>query len=104
MPVTASGHAAFDALAGARHADPFGVLGPHLEGDTLSIRTFQPGAEKVEVARSGLAATDMIRVHPSGVFEAEFAGTAAVFDYRLRVTYPGGYSVEIDDPYRYGRV
>ena len=25
-------------------------------------------------------------------------------DYRLRITYPGDHVVEIDDPYRYGRV
>ena len=25
-------------------------------------------------------------------------------DYRLRITYPGGHRIEVDDPYRYGRV
>ena len=28
----------------------------------------------------------------------------ALLDYRLRITYPSGHVVEIDDPYRYGRV
>ena len=31
-------------------------------------------------------------------------GAHEIPDYRLRVVYPGGYAVEIDDPYRYGRV
>src|SRR5918993_515665 len=100
MPVAF--HAAFEALAGARHADPFGVLGPQPEADGVVIRTFQPAAERVEV----LAATgpaDMAR-HPTGVFEATFADAREIFDYRLRVAYPGGFVAEIDDPYRYGRV
>src|SRR5262245_13340948 len=48
-------------------------------------------------------ATPMER-HPSGVFEAFFGATPEIFDYRLRIGYPDGHSVEIDDPYRYGRV
>ena len=30
-------HDALDALAGARHSDPFGVLGPHVDGDSVGI-------------------------------------------------------------------
>ncbi len=40
---------------------------------------------------------------PEGLFEIDVPGDAAP-DYRLRVTFPGGHRVEIDDPYRYGRV
>jgi 1,4-alpha-glucan branching enzyme len=93
---------AFDALAGARHSDPFSVLGPHVDSGALVIRAFQPSAERLEVVHAG-GATEMTRVHESGVFEARLAGEREV-DYRLRVTYPGGYSATIDDPYRYGRV
>jgi 1,4-alpha-glucan branching enzyme len=94
---------AFDAIAAARHADPFAVLGPHVQGGNLVIRAFHPSAERVEVAHAaGVAA--MARLHPGGVFQAEFPGVAAVFDYRLRVIYPDGHAAEIDDPYRYGRV
>ena len=92
---------AFDALAGARHSNPFSVLGPHREPGGLVIRAYQPSAEDVEV-RHARGVTAMER-HPAGVFEASFPG-AETFDYRLRITYPGGQSVEIDDPYRYGRV
>src|SRR6516165_2498952 len=102
MPVIA--HDSLEALAGARHADPFAVLGPHVDGDTVVIRTIQPFAERVEVVQPGAGVTPMSRVHKGGVFEAVFPNTSTVFDYRLRVTYPGGQSVMIDDPYRYGRV
>ena len=102
MAVTARD--SLDALAGARHSDPFGVLGPHVDGETLVIRAIHPGADRVDVVRPGQNEMAMTRVHQGGVWEAVFPGAPSVFDYRLRVTYPGGQSVMIDDPYRYGRV
>ena len=92
-----------DALAGARHSDPFSLLGPHRTDSGLVIRTFQPAAERVFVIAGGRG-TEMTRRHPSGIYEAVFDGVREIFDYRLRVVYPGGYSAEIDDPYRYGRM
>ena len=101
-------HADFDALSGARHPNPFSVLGPHVEGEAVVIRTYQPSAERVYVVpRGGTAAlggpSEMVR-HRTGVFEAIFPDAKAIFDYRLRIAYPGGFVAEIDDPYRYGRV
>ena len=46
----------------------------------------------------------MERRHPAGGFEVLLEGVHEIPDYRLRVIYPGGYAVEIDDPYRYGRI
>ena len=94
---------AFDAIGAARHSDPFAILGPHLAAGTLVIRAFHPSAERADVLHAGRE-TPMARVHASGVFEARFPDTPAIFDYRLRVAYPGGQTAEIDDPYRYGRV
>ena len=93
----------FDALANARHGDPFSILGPHKEAGSLIVRTFQPAAARVSVVRIA-DAVEMTRVHPSGIFEARFPDGDISIDYRLRVVYPGGYATEIDDPYRYGRV
>jgi 1,4-alpha-glucan branching enzyme len=95
---------ALDALSGARHSDPFGVLGPHVDDDTLVIRAIHPAAERVDVVRPGHGDTAMTRVHAGGVWEAVFPDTASIFDYRLRLTYPGGHRGVIDDPYRYGRI
>ena len=92
-----------DALAGARHADPFGVLGPHVENGRLVIRAIFPGADRVAVTGIGEAAREMERRHAAGIFDASF-DIDRIVDYRLRVTYPGGRTEEIDDPYRYGRV
>ncbi|HEY3885942.1 MAG TPA: hypothetical protein VGL62_12075, partial [Vicinamibacterales bacterium] len=98
-------HGALEALASARHADPFSILGPHTDGEALVVRAYQPAASDVDVVRTAdRSTTRMTRVHPSGIFEAVFRPATDAFDYRLRVTYPGGYVSEIDDPYRYGRV
>jgi 1,4-alpha-glucan branching enzyme len=94
---------ALDALAQARHSDPFALLGPHRAERGIVIRTYQPSAEGVAVLRDGFQAT-MVRVHPSGIFEATFDDASEVFDYRLRIRYPDGHAIDTDDPYRYGRV
>src|SRR6185295_15929826 len=44
---------------------------------------------------------------PAGVYVARVgshAGDGPFPDYRLRITYPGDHTIEIDDAYRYGRV
>ncbi len=94
---------AYGALAEARHADPFSVLGPHLVDGALVIRAFHPSATAIDAVQAGRA-TPMARVHDSGVFEARFPDTGAVVDYRLRLRFPDGHVAELDDPYRYGRV
>jgi 1,4-alpha-glucan branching enzyme len=93
------------ALAEARHADPFGVLGPHLEPNKgVVIRTVMPTAERITVTRNGSGTVEMTRRHPAGIFEAVLADATEIPDYRLRVSFDGGATSEIDDPYRYGRV
>ena len=93
-----------NALAGARYADPFSILGPHAhERAGIVIRVLQPAVERVTVIGHG-DDVEMTRVHPDGIFEAAFPQDSSAFEYRLRLTYPGGGTHEIDDPYRYGRV
>jgi len=93
-----------EAIAAARHSDPFSVLGPHIERGRLTIRACLPAAEAVTITRVGAAPVPMTRRHPAGVYEAALTDTHEVTDYRLRVTYPGGRTTDVDDPYRYGRV
>ena len=66
-------------------------------------RSFPP-LESIAITRDGIADVPMVRQHEAGIFEATLPAGDGVPDYRLRVTYPGGETVEIDDPYRYGRV
>src|SRR5262245_56150157 len=95
---------ALEALAAGRHRDPFAVLGPHPDDGALTtIRTMQPAARAVDVHLLETGAYHPMRRHgASGVFEAALPGTRP--DYRLRVTFNTGQVIELDDPYRYGRV
>jgi 1,4-alpha-glucan branching enzyme len=101
----------FEAIVHGRHSDPFSLLGPHQvtpargAAGGVVIRAIHPAAERVDVVRRDTGdVAAMTRCHPHGVFEVVFDGELAVFDYRLRVAYPGGHTLELDDPYRYGRV
>jgi 1,4-alpha-glucan branching enzyme len=96
--------ATLDALAEARHADPFSVLGPHAGPDGVVVRACIPAADRVTVTRAGSAPAAMTRRHPAGIFEATLPDAKEIPDYRLQVTYRGGVTAEVDDPYRYGRV
>jgi 1,4-alpha-glucan branching enzyme len=91
-------------LADARHPDPFSVLGPHVTDRGVVVRAVLPGADRVEVTRGGSNPVPMDRRHPGGVFEALLQELHEIPDYRLRVIYPDGDVVVVDDPYRYGRV
>jgi 1,4-alpha-glucan branching enzyme len=96
--------AAFERLAAAREPDPFSILGPHLEDGQLVVRALLPGAEAIAVVRAGQADAEMQKVHPAGIFQASIPDAAATAPYLLRVSYPGGHRVDVEDPYRFGRV
>jgi 1,4-alpha-glucan branching enzyme len=95
---------AFDDLADARHHDPFSFLGPHVTDGGVAIRVMLPNAAQATLIRPGADPAAMERRHPAGGFEVLLEGVHEIPDYRLRVVYPGDYAVEIDDPYRYGRI
>ncbi|NNF17140.1 MAG: 1,4-alpha-glucan branching protein GlgB [Gammaproteobacteria bacterium] len=91
--------AQYIALTTGRHADPFALLGPHREGDSTVVRTFQPQAENVWLlAQDGARLAKMEKIHRDGLYEATVPG--AVSSYRLRVTVSGN-SETIDDAYRF---
>ncbi|HEU4949771.1 MAG TPA: hypothetical protein VFT11_03320, partial [Candidatus Deferrimicrobiaceae bacterium] len=99
-----------DLLVGARHWDPFSVLGPHVveEGGKsfVSIRAIQPRAREVQVVRDYGATprATMFRVHPDGVFEAQFPRDPGIFPYRLEFADGDGYRWTQHDPYAFGTV
>ena len=57
----------FDALLGARHHDPFGLLGLHRDGAAWVQRVFRPDASAVWL-RTAAGFVPMQKVHPQGVF------------------------------------
>ena len=101
---------ALAALINGVSRDPFAVLGPHADASDGSwvVRALHPAARSIEVrvARTGELRPMTLR-HPAGLFEVRLAKEDAA-DYRLRIAYRANgdaeHRVEIDDPYRYGRV
>ena len=94
------------AAASGRHGDPFGVLGPHRDEATggILVRALQPAARTIDVRLTTTGDLHpMRRRNRNGLFELALPGDH-IPDYRLRITYNGGQVIEIDDPYRYGRV
>ena len=90
-------------IVNAEHHDPFQVLGMHPCGDGLAVRAFRPEAEGVVLLPEGGGSKPvaMDRLHIHGLFEARLPGCTEFFDYRLRVSYPGGVEATIDDPYSF---
>ncbi|HEX3703190.1 MAG TPA: 1,4-alpha-glucan branching protein GlgB [Vicinamibacterales bacterium] len=102
---------ALAAIADGRHRDPFAVLGPHTsdDGAGVVVRVYHPHARAADIRVMATGALQpMTRREPAGVFEAVVAGgdpgAPLTLDYRLRYTFAGDTVVELDDPYRYGRV
>jgi 1,4-alpha-glucan branching enzyme len=93
---------AVNALAQARHDDPFAVLGMHTYGDGIWVRTVQPGATAVVVVEtpSGQELISLARIHAAGVFEGRIPQRRKRFAYSLRVKYKD-VVCDIDDPYRF---
>ena len=84
-----------EAIAEARHGDPFAILGPH-DGQ---VRAFIPDAEAITVCArdDGRALGELRRTHPGGFWTGTLSEDAP---YRLHITGPG-WSYETEDPYSF---
>jgi 1,4-alpha-glucan branching enzyme len=88
-----------EALAGARHADPFKVLGPRDTATGRSIRAYLPGARGVEVLRrSDGRPIGTLDARGDGLFEGAVTDRAP---YLLRIAWPEAVQ-ETEDPYSFG--
>ena len=98
-PVGRLDRGAAEALAASRHADPFGVLGPHRIGSGRVVRTYVPGARGVEVvgAADGASLGRLLPGAVDGLFEGP-VGKAV--PYLLRIEWHGGVQ-ETEDPYAF---
>jgi 1,4-alpha-glucan branching enzyme len=108
-PARSALDAAVAALVAGVHRDPFSLLGPHVDDDgVVVIRAFQPAAQGIEVRLvAGGELVPMTRRDPAGFYEARLGQAGQGHDrpdYRLRITFHPQHVLEIDDPYRYGRV
>jgi 1,4-alpha-glucan branching enzyme len=108
MPATDahSPDAALEALVTGRHRDAFALLGPHRdERGRVVIRTIQPAAHAVHVRLLPDGALVPAARRFGVLYEAALDDAGRdIPDYRLRVTFSGDHVLELDDPFRYGRV
>ncbi len=90
------------------HYDPFQYLGVHFEevpGLAL-IRTFRPGAMKVELCHGGRMWL-MEKIDDAGLYECRLQKEILSepdlppFSYQYRITWPGGLTFTTNDPYRF---
>lgn len=94
-------------IIGGEHGDPLSVLGPHvvLNGgkNMVAVRAFLPQAAGVTVISTAtrMKPREMDRLHPDGMFEAQFPTQRSLFPYQLQVTWPDGHTVVVEDPYRF---
>ncbi len=92
-----------EAIAVARHADPFAVLGPHLTRAGWAIRAFAPDVIGVKaVTRSGAPLVEFVR-RSGDFFEALAPNQSERPVYRLELTRADGVET-CDDPYAFGPV
>ncbi|MBU1742920.1 MAG: 1,4-alpha-glucan branching enzyme, partial [Proteobacteria bacterium] len=87
-------------LLEARCADPHSILGCHRHSDGWVVRVFRPWASRVEIIIDQ-EATDLPRVHDTGLFEIVLPEADRKPDYRLRFTWPDGETTTRADAYTF---
>ena len=93
-----------DAILGARHGDPFSVLGMHETADGIVVRAFVADASSVEVLENGKVLANLARRDGAGLFEGVVPRRKSLFKYRLLAKYPHGADWEFSDPYAFSPV
>jgi 1,4-alpha-glucan branching enzyme len=92
-----------EAIASARHADPFAILGPHLTRAGWAIRAFAPDVVSVRaLTRDGAPIVEFVR-RSGDFFEALAPEQSERPAYRLELTRADGVEI-LDDPYAFGPV
>jgi 1,4-alpha-glucan branching enzyme len=93
------------ALAEARHGDPFAVLGLHADADgKLWVRAMLPSAQNVAVldAASGNPLAALVEHPASGLWQGAIPRRKNRFDYRLQVQWHSGGDGVYADAYAFG--
>jgi len=93
------------ALMRAQHADPFSILGPHMDADGVRICALFPAAHMVQAMDrdTGEVIGELLRHSGTDVFTLELPGATSIPDYRLEVHWqaPEAPISLLEDPYRF---
>ncbi len=95
-----------ESLTGLRHGSPHSLLGLHPLGDGTGLvgRSFQPGAQSVEIVpvhEKSIATLKLKRVGDTDLFEGVIRSMSRVYAYDLRVTWADGQVTQGRDPYSF---
>jgi 1,4-alpha-glucan branching enzyme len=95
-----------NAIVGANHKDPFGILGPHVVETGLIIRAFLPFAQSVSVTstETNQVLSEMMQVHPAGFYQAHIEGLSEIPDYNFQLVTDVGDTILYEDPYAFPSV
>jgi 1,4-alpha-glucan branching enzyme len=88
-------------IVGRDHPDPHHLLGAHPDGKRVVVRAFRPNAERVAVLLEEGEPVELTLAHPGGLFEGTVAPELLPAHHRLEVSYPGGLTAELVDPYSF---
>lgn len=92
----------YDGIVSGLSADPYAVLGRHQSGRFDILRTFAPGADKVELLtpRGQTPIALLSKINDAGLFETEVSPSKIKTGYRFRAWY-GDSAHTFKDPYSY---
>ena len=91
---------AMQALIDGEIGAPKTVLGRHQLGDAVSIRTFRPWAEQIDIVNAATAVrVRMQKIHPQGLFAARLDSSWAQADYYFAARTFDQRSETYADPY-----
>ena len=86
-------------LIAGESRDPHAILGRHPDGKHAVVRAWRPEAQTVNVLIGGEVAAKLEEIDPAGLFEGRIDDTES--DYLLEVTYSGGETFTLHDPYAF---
>ena len=90
-------------LLAGEHSDPHSLLGAHAANGGVCIRAWRPAAEAVvaHLDDRGHSSLALEQVDAAGLFEGVVEGAKLPLSYDLEVSYRGGESYRLRDPYAY---
>lgn len=89
-----------DALIQGYFGDPFSILGPHQEENSITIRTFLPQAKEAVVMYNGNH-HPMQKIHWDGFYECTLPGETLPIIYQIAYKLHNDHTITYEDPYRF---
>ena len=86
-------------LVAGESRDPHSLLGRHADGSGAIVRAWRPDAETINVIIGDEVVAKLEKTHPAGLFEGHVEDTTS--EYLLEVTYAGGETFTLHDPYSF---